>query len=298
MFREWWKGCAGVGLDPAGCSLCLPLTHVPHLPYLMSLLQEKVTCLCTAKATLHETNEHHKSEEAAVARHFLVGCLLDDHVHPDPCRLCTCCMQTELSEADEKYRSLEEKQHMGTWVSRRVFRSPQVSRTCLAILTQDEVAALRSAQAELRQVSDRYHKLEDRVVGKRYLTSWLYSWQGLGAIVGKFRHARCAAVSVFSAPCACCKLLKVGGGHQPTPLPRVNIHDRILGSVMEPFEESFWRPPGILINKLSKPPFSGALLGILPDDRWPTSCDCCQQRASGSAGQGLVRRSAVAGVRV
>eukprot|EP00439_Symbiodinium_sp_Y106_P046595 s2054_g5.t4 len=59
---------------------------------------EDVTCLCTAKANLDETNEHHKSEE---------------------------------DEADEKYRKLE-----------------------------DEVAALRSAQAELRQVSDRYHKLE------------------------------------------------------------------------------------------------------------------------------------------
>ncbi|CAE7280923.1 NLRC3, partial [Symbiodinium microadriaticum] len=28
---------------------------------------EKVTCLCTAKATLHETNEHHKSEETELS---------------------------------------------------------------------------------------------------------------------------------------------------------------------------------------------------------------------------------------
>ena len=50
-----------------------PVSHV--------LLQD-VTCLCTAKANLDETNEHHKSEEAMVERHFLMPCFFDDHLQP------------------------------------------------------------------------------------------------------------------------------------------------------------------------------------------------------------------------
>ncbi|CAE7644055.1 NLRC3 [Symbiodinium sp. CCMP2592] len=84
----------------------------------MSLPQEQVACLCTVKANLEETREHHTLQEAIVARCFLIPCLFDDHVilrywgkfgvddaGPGAAN-------TELSEVKESRPKLEENAYM------------------------------------------------------------------------------------------------------------------------------------------------------------------------------------------